>query len=256
MTTYHTPNDLSGKVALVTGGSRGIGRAIVLGLAQRGARVEFCYRADGAAAAATVTAAIAQGGSVRAHQADVSDPRAVDGLITGLLAAHGRIDILVNNAGHFPSRPVMEISDEEWASVLAVNLSAVFYCCRAVLPGMIEARDGAIINLASVAGQRGSAYHAHYAASKGGVLAFTRSVAREVSQYNVRVNAVSPGRVATDLLLAQADATEHERWRRDTPARRLGTPEEVAAAVIFLASDAGSYIMGETLSVNGGLLMD
>lgn len=256
MTSETLANDLKGKIVLVTGGSRGIGQAIVQGMARHGAQVEFCYRADHDAARLVLMEAVVQGWSVRSHQTNVADAQAVNALVDRLLAAHGRIDVLVNNAGTFPSCPVTEMSDDAWDYVLRTNLSSVFYCCRAVLPGMIAAQAGAIINLASVAGQRGSAYHAHYAAAKGGVIAFTRSLAREVSQYNVRVNAVSPGRIATDLLLDQAGDSEHERWQRDTPAQRLGTPEEVAAAVVFLASDAGGYIMGETLSVNGGLLMD
>jgi NAD(P)-dependent dehydrogenase (short-subunit alcohol dehydrogenase family) len=136
------------------------------------------------------------------------------------------------------------------------NLYSVFYGCQAVLPGMIAAGGGAIVNIASIAGQRGSARHAHYAAAKGGVLAFTRSLAREVIEHNIRVNAVSPGRIATDLLVNDQTAHEFARWMADTPARRLGTPEEVADAVLFLASPASSYLVGETIAVNGGLLME
>ncbi len=256
MTDKRIEESLSDQVALVTGGSRGIGRAIVLALAQAGAAVTFCYRRDHEAAQEVVTAASATGHKVDAQQVDVSDRRAIDELVAGLHRRYGRVDIVVNNAGIFPSCPVAEMSDEEWDRVLHTNLDAVFYSCRAVIPGMIARREGAIVNLASVAGQRGSAFHAHYAAAKGGVLAFTRSLAREVAPYNVRVNALSPGRIATDLLLEEADEEEHARWRADTPARRLGTPEEVAAAVLFLAGPGATYIMGETLAVNGGLLMD
>ena len=169
---------------------------------------------------------------------------------------YGKIDVLVNNAGTFPAHAVVDIDDDEWNLVLQTNLYATFYCCRAVLPGMIAANEGAIVNLASMAGQRGSAYHAHYAAAKGGVLAFTRSLAREVIRHNIRVNAVSPGRIATDLLLDHSDPAEYARWMADTPAQRLGAAEEVAAAVVFLASPASAYIVGETIAVNGGLLMD
>lgn len=248
----------SGAVGLVTGGSRGIGRAVTLALAAAGCAVTFCYHSDHAAAEA-VCAAVAHiglDGRVTARQVDVSNRSAVDTLVANVLAEHGRLDILVNNAGIFPRTPVVEISDEEWEQVLRTNLTGAFYCCRAVLPAMIAARSGAIINIASIAGQRGSAYHAHYAAAKGGLIAFTRSLAREVIGHNIRVNAVAPGRIETDLLGAGATEEERLRWHADTPIRRLGTAAEVAAAVLFLASPASSYIVGETLAVNGGLLMD
>lgn len=148
------------------------------------------------------------------------------------------------------------MDDAVWDDVIRANLYSVFYTCRAVLPMMIAAGNGAIVNMASVAGQRGSALHAHYAAAKGGVLAFTRSLARETAAQHIRVNAVSPGRIGTDLLLADASEADHIRWRADTPAQRLGTPEEVAAAVLFLLGPGATYITGETISVNGGLLMD
>jgi NAD(P)-dependent dehydrogenase (short-subunit alcohol dehydrogenase family) len=193
---------------------------------------------------------------VTALCADVSDRTAVDRMVAGVLAGDGRIDILVNNAGAFPRSAVLEMSDEEWDHVLRTNLYGAFYCARAVLPTMIAAQTGVIINIASIAGQRGSAFHAHYAAAKGGLIAFTRSLAREVIQHNIRVNAVAPGRIETDLLLEQASEEERARWLNDTPIRRLGTPDEVAAAVLFLASPESSYIVGETLAINGGLLMD
>jgi 3-oxoacyl-[acyl-carrier protein] reductase len=248
------PDAFAGKVILVTGGSRGIGRAIVLAFASLGGQVIFCYRTDQNAADVVVSAAAAD--KVVAIQADVGDRGAVDRMVESVSARYGRIDVLVNNAGIFPAGPVRDMSDEMWDQVLRTNLYSVFYCCRAVLPGMIDNGGGVIVNIASVAGQRGSALHAHYAAAKGGVLAFTRSLAREVSSQNIRVNAVSPGRIATDLLLDQQDEREHVRWMADTPARRLGAPEDVAAAVLFLASPAAAYVIGETLAVNGGLLMD
>lgn len=246
----------AGSVGLVTGGSRGIGRAVTLALAAAGCRVVFCYRRDHEAAQAVSADAAAAGGQAISCQVDVSDRGAVDALVASVLAEHGRIDILVNNAGIFPRTAVVEMSDEEWEQVLRTNLTAAFYCCRAVLPAMIAARSGAIVNIASIAGQRGSAFHAHYAAAKGGLIAFTRSLAREVIEHNIRVNAVAPGRIETDLLGAQATDTERKRWLADTPIRRLGTADEVAAAVLFLASPASSYVVGETLAVNGGLLMD
>ncbi len=247
--------ELAGRVVLVTGGSRGIGRAVVLAFAAVGCRVAFCYRTDHAAAAAVEESAAANGWQVKGFQADVTERRAVEGLVAQVTGAFGPVEILVNNAGAFPARSVVEMSDEEWEQIIRLNLTSVFLCSRAVLPTMIEARRGVIVNVASMAGQRGSAFHAHYAAAKGGVLAFTRSLAREVIQFGIRVNAVSPGRIETDLLMATS-AVDYDRWLADTPARRLGTVEEVAAAVVFLATPAAGYCVGETIAVNGGLIME
>lgn len=247
---------LHGRTVLVTGGSRGIGEAIVFAFARQGCRVTFCYRADHDAASSVCKRAEVEGLDVQSAQLDVTDSQATAGLVAALESRSGQVDVLVNNVGRFPRRAATEISDAEWDSVLRVNLSSVFYASRAVLPAMIAAQDGAIINIASVAGQRGSAFHAHYAAAKGGVIALTQSLAREVARYNVRVNAVSPGRIVTDLLMEHGSAAEQERWLRETPAARLGTPEEVAAAVLFLALPTSAYITGETISVNGGLFID
>lgn len=246
----------AGQVVLVTGGSRGIGRAVTLAFARQGATVTFCYHSDHAAAQQLCDEGNQAGLRITARQADVSRADEAAALVQQTVAAAGRLDVLVNNAGIFLARPVLEMSDAEWNQVLHANLSSVFYCSRAALPAMIAQGGGAIVNIASIAGKRGSANHAHYAAAKGGVLAFTRSLAREVIDRGIRVNAVCPGRIATDLLLDGADDAEHARWRADTPIRRLGTPDELAAAVLFLASPAASYIVGETLDVDGGLLMD
>ena len=248
--------DFAGKRVLVTGGSRGIGRAVVLAFARAGADVAFCYRRDRVAAEEVMAAAQEFAGQVAGYQADVADPASVAALVAQVEAAHGAVEVLVNNAGAFPATPVIDMSFAEWDEVVRTNLYGVFSCCQAVLPGMIAGGGGAIVNIASIAGQRGSARHAHYAAAKGGVLAFTRSLAREVIEHNIRVNAVSPGRIATDLLLDVQTGAEYARWMADTPARRLGTPEEVADAVLYLASPASSYVVGATLAVNGGLLME
>lgn len=245
----------AGKRVLVTGGSRGIGRAICLAFARHGAAVAFCYRRDRAAAEEVQRMAATAGAHIDAYQANVTDAAAVAALVQQVQGEQGNIDVLVNNAGAFPATQVIDMTPDEWDRVVRVNLYAVFYCCQAVLPGMIATGGGAIVNVASIAGQRGSARHAHYAAAKGGVLAFTRSLAREVIEHNIRVNAVSPGRIATELLVNEQTAHEVDRWMADTPARRLGTPEEVAAAVLFLASPVSGYIVGETIAVNGGLLM-
>jgi 3-oxoacyl-[acyl-carrier protein] reductase len=245
----------AGKAVLVTGGSRGIGRAVTLAFAAQGAQVAFCYAGNHAAAQELCAEAAAAGLSVSAHQADVGDPAAAARLVDQVAADFGRLDVLVNSAGRFPKTPVAQMAVAEWDDVLRTNLSSVFYTCRAALPYLAR-QGGSIVNLASIAGKRGSANHAHYAAAKGGVLAFTRSLAREVIGQGIRVNAVCPGRIATDLLLADAGPGDHARWQADTPIRRLGTAAEVAAAVLFLASDAAAYIVGETLDVDGGLLMD
>jgi len=252
-------DEFSGKVALVTGGSRGIGKAIVLAFAERGCSVTFCYRSDHAAAEA-VCAVGRQAGwpahAVCAAQADAGQSDQVERLVAGVLAQHGRIDILVNNAGEFPRRPFVEISDAEWERVLRTNLYSAFYCSRAALPAMMEAKQGAIINMASISGRRGSAFHAHYAAAKGGLLALTRSLAKEAIPHGIRVNAVSPGRIDTDMMVMGYTPDEAGRLLRDVPLGRLGTPEEVAEVVVFLASDASRYLVGETIEINGGLLMD
>lgn len=246
----------AGQVVVVTGGSRGIGRAVAIAFARQGAAVTVCYRSDRAAAEQLCREAEDTGLRVTARQADVSVAAEAAALVQQTAAQAGRLDVLVNNAGVFVAQPVLEMSDEEWDRVLRTNLYSVFYCSRAALPPMIAQGSGSIINIASIAGKRGSYHHAHYAAAKGGVLAFTRSLAREVIGHGIHVNAVCPGRVATDLLLDGADEAEHARWRTDTPIRRIAAPEEIAAAVLFLASPAASYIVGETLEVDGGHLMD
>jgi 3-oxoacyl-[acyl-carrier protein] reductase len=253
--------EFAGQVVLVTGGSRGIGRAIVLAFAERGAHVTFCYRADAAAAAAVVAEAAAaelrgHGGTITAAQADVGVSAQATALVADVLARHGRLDVLVNNAGVFPRRPFAEISDAEWEDVLRANLFSAFYCARAALPAMSAAGRGAIINMASISGRRGSAFHAHYAAAKGGLLALTRSLAKEAIPHGIRVNAVAPGRIDTDMMVVGYRTEEAARLLRDVPIGRFGTPDEVAQAVLFLASDASSYLVGETIEINGGLLMD
>jgi 3-oxoacyl-[acyl-carrier protein] reductase len=193
-------SDFAGKVVLVTGGSRGIGRALVSAFAAQGAQVVFCYRNNREAADELCQSASMAGLAVAAHQADVAELAQVEGLVARVVAAYGRVDVLVNNAGSFPKTPIAVMDPTEWDAVLRTNLYSVFYCCRAVLPHMVRQGGGSIVNLASIAGKRGSAYHAHYAAAKGGVLAFTRSLAREVIGHGIRVNAVCPGRIATEML--------------------------------------------------------
>jgi 3-oxoacyl-[acyl-carrier protein] reductase len=248
--------DFAGRVVLVTGGSRGIGRAIVLAFAAQGAQVGFCYRRDRASAEELCQMARVVGLDVTGYQADVAELSHAEEVVGKVIARFGRVDVLVNNAGYFPKSPVAKMPPDEWDRVVRANLYSVFYCCQAVLPQMVSQGGGAMINMASIAGKRGSANHAHYAAAKGGVLAFTRSLAREVIGEGIRVNAICPGRIDTEMLQADQSVGDAARWQADTPIRRLGTPEEVAAAVLFLASPASSYIVGETLDVDGGLIMD
>jgi 3-oxoacyl-[acyl-carrier protein] reductase len=253
------PYDFTDQVVLVTGGTRGIGRAVSLAFARYGATVMACYHSDVAAAEQLLQDGAGWPGQIQTVQVDIGDSATVNRLVDMAAADYRPITILVNNAGIFPHNAITDISDDEWARVLQTNLTGAFYCARAVLPAMIAAKAGVIVNIASIAGQRGSAYHAHYAAAKGGLLALSRSLAREVSQHNVRVNAIAPGRIETDMLMAQAgqghNGGEYERWLRETPLHRLGSADEIAAAVLYLASPAGAYIIGETLAVNGGIYM-
>jgi 3-oxoacyl-[acyl-carrier protein] reductase len=253
---FGDPDEFVGKVALVTGGSRGIGKAIALAFAARGAAVAICYRSSAEASAAVCAEAAAQGWRVTAHRADVGWKEQAQGLVEAVLREHGRIDVLVNNAGVFPRTPVVEITDEEWEETLRSNLYSTFYCSRAVLPHMMARGSGIIVNMGSIAGKRGSRWHGAYAAAKGGVFAFTRSLAKEAIASGVRVNAVCPGRVETDIFGEQLDEKERARFLAEAPIGRLSAPEEVASAVLFLASSASSYVVGETLDVDGGLVMD
>jgi 3-oxoacyl-[acyl-carrier protein] reductase len=238
------------RIALVTRGSRGIGRAIVHALIEDGYFTVFSYTRDGEAAREVVDQS---SGRAMAVQADVAIRADVQRLIDACHEQSGRLDLVVNNAGIFDESPIAEMSDEQWERTISVNLTGVFLVTRAAIPQLrADGPGGCIVNMVSQAGKRGSARHAHYAASKGGVLAFTRSAARELAP-GIRVNAVSPGRVDTDLL-EPFKARDAKRWLEDIPMARLGSAAEVAAAVVFLAS--ADYITGETLEVNGGMLMD
>jgi NAD(P)-dependent dehydrogenase (short-subunit alcohol dehydrogenase family) len=243
------------KIVIVTGGNRGIGRSIVLSFAKRGASVVFCYRSNEEKACELIDLVQKQKLPVYNFQADLRFSDQVKKLITSTMDRFGKIDILINNAGKFDKRPTQDISDDIWEEILRVNLYSAFYCSREVLPYMIAAKQGVIINIGSIAGKRGSAFHAHYAAAKGGLFALTRSLAREVTKYNIRVNAICPGRVDTDFL-AEEKKSELDRWKTDTPIQRLAEPEEIAEVVVFLASQRASYIIGETIDVDGGLTMD
>ncbi|HTI40149.1 MAG TPA: 3-oxoacyl-[acyl-carrier-protein] reductase [Vicinamibacterales bacterium] len=243
---------LTDRVAIVTGASRGIGRAIATRLAQQGAIVVAAARGENAAdAVREITAA---GGRAEAASVDVSDASAIDGLVGGVLARHGRIDILVSNAGIARDQLILRMKRDDWDAVLATNLTAAFALTQAVLKPMIRQRAGRVIAISSVVGQAGNAGQANYAASKAGLIGFVKAVALEVASRNITANVVAPGMIETDMTRAIADAAREE-WASRIPLKRLGTPEDVAAAVCFLASDEASYITGQVLAVNGGMYM-
>jgi 3-oxoacyl-[acyl-carrier protein] reductase len=236
--------------ALVTGASRGLGAAIALRLAGEGWPVGVNYRSDEEGAARVVKDIEAAGGRAIALQGDVADPDAVEQMFDELEKAFGTVLVLVNNAGVRADGLSMQLDDDEWDHVLATNLSGVFRPTRRALKGMMRARHGRVINIASVVGGvRGNAGQSNYAASKAGVVGFTRTVAAEVARRGVTVNAVAPGLVETEL----TEGIDADRFLEAVPARRAGTPEEIAACVSFLASDEASYVTGTTLTVDGGL---
>ncbi len=242
------------RVALVTGGSRGIGRAICFALHAKGFAVAVHYASNSSAAAEVVMQITEQGGKAMSLQADLSQPNAPDQLVEQVYAEWNGVDVLVNNAGIMSDASVEQMSDALWEETLAVNLTAVFRCTRACIPYMKQAGWGRLINVSSQAAYTGSGNHAHYAATKSALLGFTFSVAKELAPAGITANIVVPGRIETDMLLERSAGREDE-WRRQTPMGRLGRPEEVAAAVAFLASDEASYITGAALHVNGGLVM-
>ena len=244
--------DLSGRIALVTGASRGIGKAIAAGLAEQGALVVAGARGENAKAA--VDEITAQGRRAESIALDVTEPGASERAVAGVLQRHGRIDILVNNAGIAKDQLMLRMKREDWDAVLATNLTAAFVLTQAALKPMLKQRGGRIVNISSVVGQGGNAGQANYAASKAGLIGFSKAVALEVASRGITVNVVAPGLIDTDMTRAITDSA-HEEWASKIPLKRLGSPADVAAAVCFLASDEASYITGQVLAVNGGMYM-
>ena len=244
---------INGRVALVSGASRGIGRAIAQALSLQGAIVIGTATsqrgADGISAYLREHATTGRGLVL-----DVSDPASVEALFNDIGGAEGLPGILVNNAGITRDNLLLRMKAEEWDNVLSTNLSSLYRLCKASLRSMMKARSGRIINITSVVGLTGNPGQTNYAAAKAGIIGFTKSLAQEVASRNITVNSIAPGFIDTDMT-RELDSSQTDALRQQIPAGRLGTPEDIAAAVVFLASDAGAYITGETLNINGGLAM-
>lgn len=246
--------DLEGKVSLVTGGSRGIGRAICFALAQERSTIAVNYHRNAEAAAEVLTTLKKMDVAAKAYQADVSKQDEAHRMIEQIMSDFGRIDVLVNNAGITRDKSFLKMTPDQWDSVLLVNLNGPFNITSALLPQMIERKWGRIINISSIVAQMGNFGQANYAVAKGGLIAFTKSLAREVARKGITVNAVAPGFIETDMT-ATIPAEALETVKKMTPMGRLGKPEEVARAVRFLAAPEASFITGQVININGGMYM-
>ncbi|HWR07060.1 3-oxoacyl-[acyl-carrier-protein] reductase [Sporomusa sp.] len=245
---------LDGHVAIVTGASRGIGRAIAIALANVGAKVVINYAGNAEAAEEVRKAITDKGGDAITIQADVANAEAVETLVKKTIEAYGKIDVLVNNAGITRDGLLMRMKDEDWDAVMNTNLKGVFYCTKAVSKFMMKQRSGKIINMTSVVGVMGNAGQANYAAAKAGVIGFTKSMAKELASRGITVNAIAPGFIATDMTHGLSEQVKVDLATK-IPLNRLGTAEDVAAAAVFLATESANYITGQTLNVDGGMVM-
>ena len=244
---------LEGKVAIVTGASRGIGKAIAQQFIAQGAKVAFTYRSSAEAAAALEQELSAGGGTVKGFQSDAASMTDAERLVGEVVNAFGTVDIVINNAGITDDTLLMRMTEEQWDRVISVNLKSCFNLTKAVMRTMLKARAGSIVNISSVVGVQGNAGQANYAASKAGILGFTKSVALELGSRNIRCNAIAPGFIETEMT-AKLDEDTVQGWRDAIPLKRGGTPEDVANLCVFLASDMSSYITGQTLNVDGGMI--
>ena len=249
---------LTGKVALVTGASSGIGRATAKMLAANGAHVAINYHRNEAGAEAARADIVNAGGHAIAVQADVAQANDVEALVKRTVDELGAVDILVNNAGSLIERlRILELTEERWDEVIDLNLKSAFLCCRAVVAPMMERKSGAIINVSSIAGRTGGALGSiHYSTAKGGLITFTKGLAKELGPFGIRVNAVSPGVIDTHYHEQFSTPEMMKGYVAGIPLGRVGTPEEVAAVICFLASSASGYLAGETIEINGGMFMD
>jgi 3-oxoacyl-[acyl-carrier protein] reductase len=244
---------LEGKVALITGGSKGIGRAIALRFAEMGAQVAFTYLSSVEKGQQLEQELASYGPKCQGYRSDAADFGQAEKLVESVVADFGRLDIVVNNAGITKDGLLMRMSEEQWDAVININLKSVFNLTKAATKPMMRQKSGSIINLTSVVGIKGNAGQANYAASKAGIIGFTKSVALELGSRNIRANAIAPGFIETEMT-GELDQKVVEEWKKAIPLRRAGTPEDVANCAVFLASDQSAYISGQVLQVDGGML--
>ncbi|MBD99099.1 MAG: 3-oxoacyl-[acyl-carrier-protein] reductase [Verrucomicrobia bacterium] len=244
---------LEGKVALVTGATRGIGKGIVHKLAASGANVAFTYASSAASAKEIETELKVYGVEAKAYQSNAADYEASEQLIANVVESFGRIDIIVNNAGITRDGLLMRMNEAQWDEVMNTNLKSVFNITKAAQRTLLKQRSGSIINISSVVGIRGNAGQSNYAASKAGIIGFTKSIAQELGSRNIRCNAIAPGFISTEMTAELGEDTVNE-WLKSVPLGRAGTPEDVANAVLFLGSDLSTYVSGQTLNVCGAML--
>ncbi len=245
---------LEGKVALITGATRGIGRAIAEAYAAHGAHVAFTYRSSVDIAEELEAALKAHGVEAKGYQADAVDLAAVQAVVDDIVSQHGRLDIIVNNAGVTQDNLLLRMTEDQWNKVIQTNLNSIFFTTKAALKTMLKQRAGSFINISSVVGLQGNAGQSNYAASKAGMIGFTKSVAREVGSRGIRANVVAPGFIATEMTHALPEK-ELETWLKGIPLQRAGQPSDVANLCVFLGSDMSSYVTGQVLNVDGGMVM-